>query len=467
MPRKGIKVMGRDRLKSRLGFILLSAGCAIGIGNVWKFPYVAGQNGGGIFVLIYLFFLLVLGVPVLTMEFSVGRAAQKSPAKLYQQLEKPGQKWHWHGYACLAGNYLLMMFYTTVSGWMMNYFVSTATGKFEGLDAAGVKTAFADVQADPFQSVVFLAIVIIIGFAVCAFGVQGGLEKVTKFMMLALLAIMVILAGNSIITDIGSGSEGLKFYLLPSVERMNEVGIINVIVAAMNQAFFTLSLGIGSMAIFGSYIGRERSLMGEAVNVALLDTFVAICSGLIIFPACFANGVEVDAGPGLIFVTLPNVFNQLPMGRLWGSLFFVFMSFAALSTVLAVFENILSCTMDLFGWSRKKACIINGVAMFILSLPCALGFNLLSFIKPMGEKTTILDLEDFIVSNIMLPLGSLVFVLFCVSRYGWGWKNFEKEANHGKGLQVKNWMRGYMTWVLPVIVVLVFVCSMLSFFKVI
>ncbi len=459
--------MGRDHLKSRLGFILLSAGCAIGIGNVWKFPYIAGQNGGGIFVLIYLFFLLILGVPVLTMEFSVGRAAQKSPAKLYQELEKPGQKWHIHGALCLVGNYLLMMFYTTVSGWMMNYFVSTAAGKFEGLDAAGVKTAFAEVQGDPLQSVIYLAVVVIIGFVVCGFGVQAGLEKVTKFLMLALLAIMVVLAGNSIINDIGSGSEGLKFYLLPSVERMNEVGIVNVIVAAMNQAFFTLSLGIGSMAIFGSYIGRERSLMGEAVNVALLDTGVAICSGLIIFPACFANGVEVDAGPGLIFVTLPNVFNQLPMGRLWGSLFFVFMSFAALSTVFAVFENILSCTMDLFGWSRKKACIINGVAMYILSLPCALGYNLLKFITPLGEGTTVLDLEDFIVSNILLPLGSLVFVLFCVCRYGWSWENFKAEANNGKGLKVKNWMRGYMTWVLPVIVVLVFVCSMLSFFDVI
>ncbi len=459
--------MGRDRLKSRLGFILISAGCAIGIGNVWKFPWVAGENGGGIFVLFYLFFLLVLGVPVLTMEFSVGRAAQKSPARLYQQLEKPGQKWHIHGSLCLVGNYLLMMFYTTVSGWMLNYFVSTAAGKFVGLDALGVKEAFRDVQADPVQSVVYLAVVIILGFLVCGFGVQGGLEKVTKFMMLALLAIMVVLAGNSIITDIGSGSEGLKFYLLPSVERMNDVGVVNVMVAAMNQAFFTLSLGIGSMAIFGSYIGRERSLMGEAVNVALLDTFVAICSGLIIFPACFANGVEVDSGPGLIFVTLPNVFNKLPFGRLWGSLFFVFMTFAAMSTVFAVFENILSCTMDLFGWGRKKACIINGAAMFLLSLPCALGFNLLSFIQPLGEKTNILDLEDFIVSNILLPLGSLTFVLFCVSRYGWGWDNFEQEANHGKGLKVQRWMRAYMTWVLPVIVLLVFVFSILSFFKVI
>ena len=418
-------------------------------------------------MLFYLIFLLILGVPVLTMEFSVGRGAQKSPVKLFQQLEKPGQKWHIHGGFCLAGNYLLMMFYTTVSGWMLNYFVSMAAGKFEGLDAAGVKAAFADVQADPVQSVLYLAIVIVIGFAVCGFGVQGGLERVTKVMMIALLAIMVVLAGNSIITDIGNGSEGLKFYLLPSVERMNEIGVVNVIVAAMNQAFFTLSLGIGSMAIFGSYIGRERSLMGEAVNVALLDTFVAICSGLIIFPACFANGVEVDSGPSLIFVTLPNVFNQLPLGRLWGSLFFVFMSFAALSTVLAVFENILSCTMELFSWSRKKACLINGVAMFLLSLPCALGFNPLNFIKPLGEKSTVLDLEDFIVSNLLLPLGSLVFVLFCVTKYGWGWKNFEEEANKGKGIKVQKWMRGYMTWVLPVIVVAVFVFSMLSFFKVI
>lgn len=457
--------MARDRLKSRLGFILLSAGCAIGIGNVWKFPWVAGENGGGIFVLIYLFFLLIFGVPVMTMEFAMGRAAQKSPIKLYQQLEKPGQKWHLHGYVCLAGNYLLMMFYTTVCGWMMNYFVSTASGRFEGLDSAGVKTAFEQIQADPVSSVLYMGIAVLAGALVCAFGVQGGLEKVTKVMMLALLAIMVVLAINSIFMD--GGAEGLAFYLLPNLDKLNEAGIGNVIVAAMNQSFFTLSIGIGSMAIFGSYLGKDRSLMGEAVNVALLDTFVAVASGLIIFPACFANGVAVDSGPSLIFVTLPNIFNQIPLGRLWGSLFFVFMSFAALSTVLAVFENIMACTTDLFGWSRKKACIINGIALFVLSLPCALGFSLLSGIQPIGQGSTVMDLEDFLVSNILLPLGALVFIIFCVSKYGWGWDKFTEEANQGKGLKVQKWMRGYMTYVLPVIVFAVFVIGMLSFFKVI
>lgn len=456
--------MARDRLKSRLGFILISAGCAIGIGNVWKFPWVAGQNGGGLFVLIYLFFLLIFGVPIMAMEFSMGRAAQKSPMKLYQELEKPGHKWHFHSYACLAGNYLLMMFYTTVTGWMLNYFISTATGKFEGLNSEGIKIAFSEMQADPFSSMLFMAIAVTVGFAVCALGVQSGLEKVTKFMMLTLLVILVILAGNSIIIDINNGGKGLSFYLLPDFEKAAEVGIGNVIVSAMNQAFFTLSIGIGSMAIFGSYIGRERSLMGESVNIALLDTFVAVCSGLIIFPACFANDVAPNAGPPLIFVTLPTVFNQLEGGRIWGSLFFVFMSFAALSTVFAVLENIISCTRELFGWSRKKACVLNAVAMLVLSTPCALGFGVLSGFTPFGEGTSVLDLEDFIVSNILLPVGALVIVLFCTRKFGWGWDKFEKEANAGKGLKVKRWMRGYMTWVLPVIIIVVFIIGIINKF---
>lgn len=456
--------MARDRLKSRLGFILISAGCAIGIGNVWKFPWVAGQNGGGLFVLIYLFFLLIFGVPIMAMEFSMGRAAQKSPMKLYQELEKPGHKWHFHSYACLAGNYLLMMFYTTVTGWMLNYFISTAAGKFEGLNSEGIKTAFSEMQADPFSSMLFMAIAVTVGFAVCALGVQSGLEKVTKFMMLTLLVILVILAGNSIIIDINNGGKGLSFYLLPDFEKAAEVGIGNVIVSAMNQAFFTLSIGIGSMAIFGSYIGRERSLMGESVNIALLDTFVAVCSGLIIFPACFANDVAPNAGPPLIFVTLPTVFNQLEGGRIWGSLFFVFMSFAALSTVFAVLENIISCTRELFGWSRKKACVLNAVAMLVLSTPCALGFGVLSGFTPFGEGTSVLDLEDFIVSNILLPVGALVIVLFCTRKFGWGWDKFEKEANAGKGLKVKRWMRGYMTWVLPVIIIVVFIIGIINKF---
>lgn len=455
--------MKREHLGSRLGFILLSAGCAIGIGNVWKFPYITGQFGGGIFVLIYLFFLAVMGIPIMTMEFSVGRAAQKSPAAMYKELEKPGQKWHFHGYAALVANYILMMFYTTVGGWMLSYFVKTAMGTFVGLDTDGVAGVFNNMLGSPVSMIIFTFIVTVIGFLVCGGGVQKGLERITKWMMLALLAIMVILAVNSIFMD--GGSEGLKFYLIPSIDRMKEAGIGNVIVAAMNQAFFTLSLGIGSMAIFGSYIGKDRALMGESVNVAVLDTFVAFVSGLIIFPACSAYNVEVNSGPSLIFITLPNIFNQMPLGRLWGSLFFIFLSFAALSTVFAVFELIIACCCDLFGWSRKKSCVVNCLLMLVLSLPCILGFNVLSGIMPFGEGSAIMDLEDFAVSNIMLPLGSLIFVLFCVSRYGWGWKNFVDEANTGKGIKVKNWMKIYITYVLPVLIVVFFVIGIYNFFK--
>lgn len=455
--------MQREKLGSRLGFILLSAGCAIGIGNVWKFPYITGQYGGGIFVLIYLVFLAILGVPVMTMEFSLGRASQKSPAAMYQQLEKKGQKWHLHGYMTIIGNYILMMFYTTVAGWMLYYFVATAMGKFQGLDADGVAAEFGNILADAPTMILYMAIVVILGFLVCSLGLQNGLERITKVMMLALLAIMIVLAVHSIFME--GGSEGLAYYLLPDVGRMKEIGVGNVIVGAMNQAFFTLSLGIGAMAIFGSYIDKKRSLMGEAVNVAVLDTFVALASGLIIFPACFAYGVEVDSGPSLIFITLPNIFNHIPMGRLWGSLFFVFMSFAALSTVLAVFEGIIASTIDLFQWSRRKSCIINGILMFVLSLPCILGFNVLSGVQPFGAGSSIMDLEDFLVSNILLPLGSFVFVLFCTNRYGWGWDNFVKEANEGKGLKVKNWMRIYITYILPVIVLFVFAIGLYNFFK--
>lgn len=455
--------MKRERLGSRLGFILLSAGCAIGIGNVWKFPYMVGQYGGGLFVLIYLFFLIIMGVPVMTMEFALGRASQKSPAKMYQELEPKGTKWHWHGTVAVVGNYILMMFYTTVSGWMLQYFFYTAKGDFVGLDSAGVKQFYDNMLLNAPMMVLFMAIVVVLGFAVCSFGLQNGLEKITKVMMLALLAIMIVLAVNSIFMD--GGEEGLKFYLLPNVENIKKVGIGNVIVGAMNQAFFTLSLGMGAMAIFGSYIGKERALMGEAVNVALLDTFVAFSSGLIIFPACFAYNVNPDSGPPLIFVTLPNIFNNIPMGRFWGSLFFVFLTFAAFSTVLTVFEAIIACTIDIFGWSRKKACIINCVAMLVLSLPCALGFNALSEIKPFGDGTSIMDLEDFIVSNLILPIGSLCFLLFCVSKKGWGWDNFVNEANSGKGLKVQKFMRGYVTYVLPVIIAILFVFGLYNFFK--
>ncbi|MGN0534890.1 MAG: sodium-dependent transporter [Eubacterium sp.] len=452
--------MAREKLGSRLGFILISAGCAIGIGNVWKFPYMVGQYGGGAFVLFYLFFLAIIGIPVMTMEFSMGRASQKSPAALYRKLEPKNSKWHLHGYVAMAGNYLLMMFYTTVAGWMLNYFVSTAMGRFEGANPQQVENLFAGMLSNPVEMVLYMAIIVAAGFLVCSFSLQKGLERITKIMMIALLGIMVVLAVNSIFTD--STNEGLKFYLLPDFNRVKEIGAGNVIVGAMNQAFFTLSLGIGAMAIFGSYIDKERTLLGESVNVAVLDTFVALCSGLIIFPACFAYNVEVNSGPSLIFITLPNIFNNMPLGRLWGSLFFVFMSFAALSTVLAVFENIISCNMDIFGWSRKKACAINGILMFLLSLPCALGFNVLSDFAPMGPGSTIMDLEDFIVSNILLPGGSLIFIIFCVSRYGWGWKSFTDEANAGKGLKVKSWMRPYMTFVLPVIVVIILILGLVK-----
>lgn len=456
--------MGRDKLGSRLGFILLSAGCAIGIGNVWKFPYVVGQSGGGLFVLIYLFFLVILGIPVLTMEFSVGRAAQKSPAKMYEQLEPKGSKWHLHGKVSLIGCYLLMMFYTTVAGWMLKFFVSTASGEIVGMDTAAVENHFnVDVLGDPVSLIGYMGIVVVIGVLVCFIGVQNGLEKVTKVMMLALLAIMVVLAINSF--TMPGGAAGLSFYLMPDLSAIEKVGITNILVSAMNQAFFTLSIGMGSMAIFGSYIGKDRSLLGESVNVALLDTFVAVASGLIIFPACSAYGVDVTSGPKLLFITLPNIFNNIPLGRLWGSLFFVFMSFAALSTVLAVFECIIANTMDLWGLSRKKACIINGILLFLLSVPCCLGFNILSGFQPLGAGSTILDLEDTVVSNFILPLGSLVFILFCVTKKGWGWDNFVNEANTGKGLKIKRFMKGYMTYVLPVLVMFVFIMGLVGLIK--
>lgn len=449
--------MERERLGSRLGFILLSAGCAIGVGNVWKFPYMVGQYGGGAFVLIYLLCLVLLGVPVMTMEFAMGRASQKSPVKLYERLEPKGSKWHIHGYFAMAGNYILMFFYTVVTGWMLRYFVDMAAGKFQNADVAQVENMFGEMLAQPGALVGYMLVVVIIGVLICSMGVQKGVEKITKVMMIALLVIMVVLAVNSVFLP--GATEGVKFYLIPSFERMKSIGIGNVIVGAMNQSFFTLSLGIGAMAIFGSYIGKERALMGEAVNVAVLDTFVALCAGMIIFPSCFAYGVQPDSGPNLIFVTLPNIFNHIPMGRLWGSLFFVFMSFAAFSTIIAVFENIIACCIDLFGWSRKKACLVNLVILAVCSIPCALGFNVWSHIQVAGKS--IMDMEDFAVSNLLLPLGSLIYVLFCVTRYGWGWDNFVKEANEGKGLKVAKWMRPYMTYVIPVIIFAIFLMGIL------
>ncbi len=452
--------MKREQLRSRLGFILLSAGCAIGIGNVWKFPYITGQNGGAIFVLIYLACLVLLGLPVMTMEFAMGRAAQKSPVKMYQEL-KPGSKWSIHGIVCMMGNILLLMCYCTITGWMIQYFVDTATGKFVGLDAAGVAALFPAMTQNTGMMAFFTIAVVLLATIVCSFSLQGGLERVSKIMMTALLSIMIILAINSCLLD--GAVEGLKFYLMPSWDNVEKVGLGNVIVAAMNQSFFSLSLGMGSMAIFGSYLKKERSLMGEAVNVVCLDTFVAFTAGLIIFPACSAFGVEADSGPGLVFITLPNIFNNMAGGRLWGSLFFVFMSFAALSTVFAVFENIVACVRDVTGWERKKACLVTGASLCLLTMPCVLGFTVLSHITILG--LSIMDFEDFLVSNIILPLGSLLFAIFCVARYGWGWDKFMAEANEGTGLKVAKWMRPYMTYVVPVIISFIFVYGLYNFFK--
>lgn len=451
--------MQREHLGSRLGFLLLSAGCAIGVGNVWKFPWMAGQYGGA-FVVIYLLFLVALGVPVLTMELAMGRAAQKSPVKMYPALQNSG-KWNWHGYVCLAGNICLMMFYTTVAGWMLQYFVDTARGAFVGMDTAAVEAAFGTMLSSPWKMVCYMGIVVVSGFFIISKGVQKGLEKVTKSMMVALMVLTIALAVNSVFLE--GGAEGLKFYLIPNVQKMQEVGIGDIIVGAMNQSFFTLSLGIGAMAIFGSYIGKEQALMGEAFRICGLDTLVALSAGLIIFPACSAYGVDVTQGPPLIFVTLPNVFNHLPLGRLWGSLFFLFMTFAAYSTILAVFENIVSCIIELTNWSRKKTCLICCIGIFLLSLPCLLGYNAWASIHPLAGHD-IQETEDFLVSNIMLPLGSLIFVIFCTTRYGWGFQNFLKEANEGKGMKFPRWMRPYVTYVLPVIVVIIFVAGMISFF---
>ncbi len=446
--------MEREKLKSRLGFILLSAGCAIGIGNVWKFPYIAGRSGGGAFVLFYLLFLALLGLPILSMEFSVGRASQKSPAQSFRSLEKKGAKWHLHGYASLAGNYLLMMFYTTVAGWMLHYFYLTVSGQLAAQSVEAVADSFTHLLASPGTMLFWMIVVVVIGIGVCAIGVQNGLERVTKIMMLALLAIMVILAVHSF--SMPGAKEGLSFYLVPDFERMREIGIVQTLVSAMNQAFFTLSLGIGSMAIFGSYIGKEHALLGESLRVTALDTFVAITAGLIIFPACFTYGVDQTSGPSLIFITLPNIFAHMPLGRLWGSLFFLFMSFAALSTVLAVFENILCCGMELVHCSRKKSALINLVVIIVLSVPCVLGYNVWQWDWLGIFGGAILDLEDFLVSNLFLPLGSLVYLLFCVSKRGWGWNAYTREANTGDGLKVRSWMRVYCTYVLPVIMIFIF-----------
>lgn len=449
--------MEREKLGSRLGFILLSAGCAIGVGNVWKFPWMAGQYGGGAFVLIYLIFLVILGLPVMTMEFSLGRASQSSPVMLYQKLQKPGQKWHLHGYAALIANFLLMMFYSSVAGWILYYFVSFISGNMTGITNEQSQSLFGSMLSSPAVTVGFMAIVVVLGFLILSVGLQNGVERVTKYMMILLLLLMVVLAVNSF--TLPGAKEGLTFYLKPDLSKIDG----NVIVGAMNQAFFTLSLGIGSMAIFGSYIGKERALMGESKNILILDTFVAIVAGLIIFPACFTFDVEPGVGPSLLFVAMAKVFNNMTGGRWWGSLFFMFMFFAAMSTIIAVFENILACVRELTGWGRKKACIICGVAILILSLPCALGFNLWSEFVPFASGSSVLDLEDFLVSNCFLPIGALCYVLFCVTKNGWGFKNFMAEANTGEGMKVKKWMKPYMTFVLPAIIVFVFIIGIINF----
>ena len=447
--------MKREKFGSRLGFILISAGCAIGLGNVWRFPYIVGKYGGAAFVLIYLAFLLILGLPVMVAEFAVGRASQKSAACSFDVLEPKGTKWHLYKYGAIAGNYLLMMFYTTIAGWMILYFVKMATGQFDGLNSDQVGEAFSHMLGQPVLMTVFMAIAVLLCFGICAKGLQKGVERITKVMMVCLLSLMVVLAVRSVLLP--GGQEGLKFYLYPDFGKVKEAGIGEVVYAAMGQAFFTLSIGIGALAIFGSYIGKERALTGEAVSICVLDTLVALMSGLIIFPSCFAYNVQPDSGPSLIFITLPNVFNAMAGGRLWGTLFFLFMTFASLSTVIAVFENIISFTMDLKGWDRKKAVLINLVGVLVLSMPCVLGYNVWSGITPLGAGSTILDLEDFIVSNNLLPLGSLVYLLFCTTKLGWGYENFLKETNTGKGMKFPRQIAFYVKYILPLIVLFIFV----------
>ena len=447
----------REKFASRLGFILISAGCAIGLGNVWRFPFITGKYGGAAFVLVYLVFLVILGLPIMVMEFAVGRASQKSAALSFNVLEPKGTKWHLYRYGAMAGNYLLMMFYTTVGGWMLAYVCKMFLGEFQGMDSGAVTSVFFDMLAQPGPMIGWMLVVTLLGFGICSLGLQKGVERITKVMMTCLLLLMLVLVVRSVTLD--GAMEGLRFYLVPDFHNLlydAEGSFIlgAAIYDAMSQAFFTLSLGIGALAIFGSYIGRERSLTGEAISVGVLDTFVALIAGLIIFPACFAFGVQPDQGVGLVFMTLPNVFNQMPLGNVWGGLFFLFMSFAALSTIIAVFENIVAFAMDL-GWSRKKAIVVNGAALILLSLPCVLGFNVWSgFTTPVGN---IQDLEDFVVSNNLLPLGSLVYLLFCTSRRGWGWKSFIEEADAGQGVKFPKWARVYVSRILPIIVLVIFV----------
>ena len=452
----------REKFSSRLGFILISAGCAIGLGNVWRFPYITGQYGGGLFVLIYLFFLIAMGLPVVVMEFAMGRASQKSVGKSYEALEPKGTKWHWHKYFAIAGNYLLMMFYTTVAGWMLAYFYKMVKGDFVGANATQIGQVFGDLTTNRNEMIIWMLAVSVIGLIVCSFGLEKGVEKITKPMMLCLFGIMMVLVVRSLTLD--NAMAGLEFYLKPDISKIKEAGIEEVIFAAMGQAFFTLSIGIGSLSIFGSYIGKERSLTGEAISVMALDTAVAIMSGLVIFPACFAFGINPGEGPGLVFITLPNVFNEMAGSRLWGSLFFLFMTFAALSTVIAVFQNIIACTREIFGWTQKKATVINGILLIALALPCVLGMTDWSGFQIAGKS--IMDLEDFAVSNNLLPLGSVVYLLFCTTRYGWGWDGFVKEANTGTGMKfpTSKAYRFYLTFILPIVILYITVQAYVTMF---
>lgn len=445
----------RETLASRLGFILLSAGCAIGLGNVWRFPYITGQYGGAVFVLIYLVFLVIIGLPVMVMEFSIGRASGKNIAQALRILEPKGTKWHYYGPVAVAGNYLLMMFYTAITGWLIYYFISTVAGRTIGFDAAASESFFSALKGNIMTGIAFMAISVIIGFSICLGGLQKGVEKASKAMMLCLFAIMLILCIKSCMLP-GAG-EGLSFYLIPDFQRAIEAGLSEVIFAAMSQAFFTLSIGMGGMAIFGSYTSKAQSLTGESVRVIALDTSVALMAGLIIFPACFTYGVQPDAGPDLLFITLPSIFSKLPGGRLWGALFFLFMGFAAMTTLIAVFENIIAYWMDNHGWSRKKAALVNMAAIIILAVPCILGYSVLSSFHPLGPGTQILDLEDFLISSTIMPLGSLLFAIFCAHRSGWGWDGFIKEADTGKGLRFPSWLRVYVKWILPFIIGIIFI----------
>ena len=454
--------MEKEKLGTRLGFILISAGCAIGLGNVWRFPYIVGKNGGAAFILVYLIFLIIFGIPVMAMEFSVGRASGRSVATSFSVLEKEGGRWHFMKYVGLVGNYMLMMFYTTVAGWMIRYLFKFIKGDFSGASAEEVGNIFSNMTSEPIMSVVMLLVVVALGIGVCALGLQNGVEKITKVMMMTLFVVMFVLVIRVLM--LGNVSEGLKYYLVPDFERMASQGVMTVIFEAMGQAFFTLSIGIGSMQIFGSCIGKEKSLLGEAAIITGLDTLVAFMAGIIVIPSCFAFGIEPGAGPSLIFVTLPNVFNSMSGGRICGALFFVFMTFAAMSTVIAVFENIVNMCMEVFNIDRKKSCGINVILITVLSLPCALSFGVLAGFEPLGAGTGVLDLEDFIVSNNLLPLGALVYVLFCTRKFGWGWDNFEAEINTGEGLKLPKWMRPYLQYVLPLLILFVFVMGYISMF---